>query len=159
MTILAALGSVASSILMAAMNGYTNSAIGAQLQSDASIALDRIIRELRKVPRDSSASSNAPTISSVTASSIAFNTNYNLTRSGTTLNFVDNGAASRPLLQDVSSFAVQSYDESGTALATTLSGTACNAIRRIQITISLTRYGVSATVRTSLFIRPTMEGG
>src|SRR5262249_38647629 len=53
--VLATLGSVASTILLTAMNGYTNAAIGAQMQSEASIALDRITRELRKALRDSSA--------------------------------------------------------------------------------------------------------
>jgi type II secretory pathway pseudopilin PulG len=156
--ILATLGSVASTILMTAMNGYTNAAIGAQMQSEASIALDRITRELRKALRDSSASNLAPLISSVSASSIAWNTTSSLTLSGTTLNFVDSGAASRPLLQDVSAFVIQCYDDSNAPLASNLSGAATQSIRRVSITITMQRNGVSESVRSRIEIRSIMSG-
>src|SRR5436190_21643080 len=83
--ILAALGSVASTNLMTAMNGYTTAAVGAQMQSEGSVVLDRIVREFRKIQRDTSASTTAPLISSVTASSISWNTTSSLSLSGTTL--------------------------------------------------------------------------
>lgn len=156
--ILAALGSVGSSILMTAMNGYTSAAIRAQLHSEESIALDRIIRELRKVPRDTGAGGTAPLIASVTANSLAWNSNYTLSMSSTNLMFVENGGTSRVLLPDVSSFAVQTYDESNVALAASLSGASCYPIRRIQISISMSRYGVTESLRTRLFIRPVMVG-
>src|SRR5436190_5330354 len=155
--ILATMGSVASAILLTSMNGYTNSAIKVEMHSEESIALDRIIRELRKCPRDAAAGVTAPLISSVTASSLAWNNNYSVSKSGTNLMFVENGATSRILLSDVSSLTVQTYDESNVALAATLSGAACNAIRRVQITITMSRYGVTETLRTRLFIRPTQD--
>ena len=69
------------------------------------------------------------------------------------------GAAAQVLLQDVASFSVQAFDESNNALPATLSGSGCDAIRRLQITITLQRHGVSHTLRTKLFLRALMEGG
>src|SRR5437762_1717631 len=67
--ILATLASVASSILMTAMKSYTDSAIVGQLDGEESMAMERIVRELRKIPKDTGAGTNAPLISAVTASS------------------------------------------------------------------------------------------
>jgi prepilin-type N-terminal cleavage/methylation domain-containing protein len=156
--VLAALGSVASTILMTAMRAYNNTAISAQLHDELSMTMERITRELRKIPLNSSGAASSPLITNVTANSINWNNTSSLSVTGTQLMFVDAGAASRPLQNDVTSFAVQCYDESNAALAASLSGSACDAIRRIQISITISRYGVSETLRAKVFVRSTMVG-
>ena len=51
--VLAIIGSIASLIILTAVDGYTDAATGAQLHIEASTAMDRIVRELRKVALDS----------------------------------------------------------------------------------------------------------
>ena len=63
------------------------------------------------------------------------------------------------LLEDVSSFSIQAYDEDNAALAATLTGAACDPIRRIELDLTLQRTGVSTSLRTKLFVRSTMSGG
>jgi prepilin-type N-terminal cleavage/methylation domain-containing protein len=156
MTILAALGSVASMLVMTSVDGFTRAATSAQLHSEMSVALDRIDRELRNITVDSSAPGIAPDISAITASSITWHTDYSLSLSGGNIMFVENGGTARVLLSDVTTFSVQAYDESNAALAASLSGSACEPVRRLRITITLQRSGVTQTLRTRIFLRCTM---
>ena len=71
---------------------------------------------------------------------------------------VEDGGAAAVLLSDVSSLAVQTYDESNAALAASLSGAACDDIRRVAVAITIERSGVTETLRTKLFLRCTMAG-
>lgn len=155
MAILAALGSVISVIVSTSVNGYTRASTNAQLHSELSIALDRIDQMLRFIPPSAAGD---PDISSVTATSITWSTNWALTLSGTQLLLSEAGGPSSILLKDVSAFSVTAYDQSNTALAASLSGGACDSIRRIRVSITLTRSGVSETLRTKVFIRSMMSG-
>jgi hypothetical protein len=130
-----------------------------QLHEELSTTMERIVRELRKIPLSVSAGTKAPDIASVTASSITYSTSSSFALSGSSINFVDAGATAVTLLSGVTSFSIQCYNESNAALAATLSGAACYPIRRIQVQISCQRDGVTETVRTRLFIRETMSGG
>lgn len=154
--ILGVLGSVASVILSSAVKSYDSAATQAQLQTELSIGMDRIDGELRAVALKSG--SVAPNITSVTGSSIAWNSNYSLSVSGTNLMFTDNGAAAAILLSNVTAFSVQACDESNTALAATLSGSACDAIRRIQIQITMQRNSVTESLRDKIFLHCMVEG-
>lgn len=158
MVIIATVGTLGATIIYTAMNGFFQASTRAQLQCELATALDRIAQELHDIPNDSSASSLAPDIASVSASSISWNTGYALTLSGTNLMFSDNGASSALLLPNVSAFTIQTYDESNTALGASLSGTGCDAIRRIQITITMTQSNISETLRTKIFVRSMMSG-
>lgn len=156
-TVLAVLGSVASMTMRTSLDSYVAAATQAQLHAELSIAMDRILRELHNTQLKGGASV-APNISSVTASSIAWDNNYSLTLSGGRIMFVENGSAAAIMLDNVTAFTVQTYNESNTALAATLSGAACDPIRRVQIQITLSRAGVTETLRSKLFLRCTMEG-
>ena len=156
--ILAVIGSIASRTVMTAMDGYIRSATQAQLHTELSIAMDRIEREMRKIPGKADYESVAPNITSVTASSIAWNTNYSLSLIGSELRFVENGAASAVLLTDVSAFALQTFNESNNALVATLNGAGCDPIRRISIQITIERAGITETLRSKIFVRSTMKG-
>lgn len=155
--VLAALATVSSGIIFAATDGYLQASTSAQLHTELSIALDRAVRELRNVPLDGDAGDVAPDIDSVTADSIAWSDDNSLALSGSDLLLaIDGGAA--VLLSDVTSFVVQAYDEDNNALAQALTGGECDDIRRVSMTISIERYGISETLRSKVFLRSTMQG-
>ncbi len=147
--IIAALGSVSSTLVLTAIDGYTRSATAAQLHSEASIALDRIDRLLRNIAADG----GSPEISSVTATSITWETNSTLSLSNGNIVFIDEGGPQRVLLGDVASFQIRAFDESNSAMAVTLNGAACEDIRRIAVAVTLERSGVTQSLRTKVFLR------
>jgi len=156
MVILAALSSVGAGILITATDGYTNASLTAQLHNEASIAMDRMVREVRSIGLDTGAGGSAPDIDTVTATSLAWGGNSSFSLSGTNIMLTKNGGTARVLLKDVSSFSVQAYDEADNTMAASLSGTGCDTIRRLSLSVTLTRNGVSHTLRTKLFLRATM---
>ena len=156
--VLSALATVASGILFTATGGYLQASTTAQLHSERSIALDRAVRELRNIELDGEADGIAPDIDSVTADSIAWSDDCSLALSGRDLMLGIDGGGPAVLLSDVSAFIVQTYDEDNSALAATLSGGQCDDIRRVSIVLTVRRYGVSATLRSRVVLRSTMQG-
>ncbi len=158
--VLSIIGSIASKTLLSAMDGYMRASTQAQLHSELSISMERIEREFRKIPIKASYGSIAPNITSVTASSIAWTSggSYSLSLSGSQLMIVDNGATSAVLQDDITAFAVQTYNESNTALGASLSGTGCDPIRRISIQITAQRAGITEVLRGRFYLRCTMDG-
>jgi type II secretory pathway pseudopilin PulG len=156
--VVATVGSVSSGIIYSAIRSYRDASNRAQLSDDCSAAFDRLTKVLWSIPRDTSASVVAPLISNVTASSISWNTNWTLSLSGTQLLLTEAGGTARPILENVSAFTVTCYNESNGAMAASLSGAATQAIRRIQIQVSISRQGQTETLRTRVFIRSLMSG-
>jgi prepilin-type N-terminal cleavage/methylation domain-containing protein len=156
--VMAALGTVASTTVLSALNSYLSASTRAQLHTEISMAVDRIVRELQNTQLDTSVSGVAPDIESVSASTITWNDDYSLTMSGGQILFTENGAAAAPILNDATSFGVQTYDESNAALGASLSGSSCDSIRRVRITITMQRNGIAETLRVKVFLRCTMEG-
>ncbi len=156
MVIIGVLMTIASTVVWSATKGLGSGSISAQLNIDASVALQRLVREFRDIPKKSGLL--APDITSVTPTTIAWGTNGTLALSGTNLILSDAGGTSRILLGDVSGFVLQCYDESNAALASSLSGSSCDAVRRISVTITLLRGGVSEPARTKVFIRSLISG-
>lgn len=156
--ILAVIGSMASRTILAAMDGYVRASTQAQLHSELSIALERIERELRKIPIKSNYGSLAPNISSVSATAMTWNGNCSLSLSGSQLSLVENGGPAAILLSDVTSFSIQTYNESNASLGASLSGAGCDPIRRIAVQITVQRAGIAETLRSKIYLRCTMEG-
>jgi len=156
--VLAVLGSVTSGIILQAVDGYTEASTQAQLHAEMSIALDRAVRELRKIPLDSGAGGIAPDVDDLSPTSVDWEGDYHLGLTGGDLLMTINGGAQRVLMSDVSAFGVSAFDESNAALGATLSGAACDPIRRLELTLTASRHGVTATVRTRVYLRSTMEG-
>lgn len=157
--ILASVASVASNILLTAGDGYLDAATRAQLHSELSMALDRLVREVRQIDLDNDADDIAPDIDSTAANALAWHSDCSVSLDGSTLELVIDGGDAETLLTDVSGFTVQTYDEDNSALAASLSGDNCDPIRRVSVTITLSRYGVSETLRTKVFIRSCMVRG
>jgi prepilin-type N-terminal cleavage/methylation domain-containing protein len=158
LAVLGVLASVSANLIYAATTAYRDAATKAQLADEVSVAMNRIVRRLTSVDRDTTASVVAPRISSVTPTSIAWNGNYSLTLTSGQLLLVENGSTSRVLLDNVTAFSVSAYDESNAALAGTLSGAATQPVRRLQVQVTAQRSGVAQTIRTKVFIRATMAG-
>jgi Tfp pilus assembly protein PilE len=155
-TILVTLGSISSGVLWSALDAYSDAAVRAALHSETSVGMERIIRELHGI--DKKAVGVAPEISDVTPTSITWNTSNSITLSGDQVLLVDGGGPARVLLDEVTTLTIQTYDESDAAMASSLSGAACDAIRRISVEVTLQREGVTETLRTKMFVRCTMAG-
>lgn len=158
-TIIAVVMALTSRIIFAAVDGYGSAATRAELHSKTSAAMERACIALRQVPLKSGTATPAPDIASVTPSSITWATNTSLSLSGSTLLLTEAGGSAQTLLDDVTAFDVATFDEGNTALAGTMSGASCEAIRRIRVTITVQDGGVSETLRTRVFIRALMAGG
>lgn len=160
--ILGVIGVSASNIIYTSTDSYVSAANTSQVHSELSVALDRIARELRKIELDTAASDVAPNIDSANAASIIWRNSSgevsSLILNGTDLELViDDGAAS-VLLTDVTALTIQCYDEDNRAFGGALSGASCDPIRRIEITLTAQRNGVSESLRAKVFIRGTMTG-
>jgi len=162
-TVIATIASVSSMIMFNSIDSYTASSISAGLNKDMTIALEQVVRHLRKIELDSSATETAPNINNVTTTSIDWSDSgldaYNLSLSGSNLMLSINGGGSNLLLTDVSGMTIQTYDQSNNPLPASLSGSACDQIRRIAVDITLTRGGESQSLGMKVFLRSTMSGG
>lgn len=161
-TILAITGSLASFLILEAVDSYTDAGNSAQLHTELSIALDRCTREIRAIPL-ATGGGIAPDIDGVTATSMdwkdadseAYSLSYNSTDHEVLL-AVDGGAAA-VLLSDVTSFAVTTYDQDDDPQASTLTGAQCDPVRRVLLEVTVERSGVSESLRAKTFIRSTMS--
>ena len=158
MAVLAVIGSVVSSLVLTASKSYTDASRVAQYQAELSTAMTRVTRELRWIGIDPLSAPVVPLISTVSASSITWNTNYSLALVSGELRYTAAGGTAIALLKDVTAFTLQTYDDSNAALGATLSGAQCYPVRRIQITMTITRNGVSQTLRSKVYLRSLMEG-
>lgn len=157
MTIVATIMAVVSRVVLVSVDAYAAATTRAELSSGLSTALERMCAELRQIPLVSGGSS-APDIASVSATSITWSANSTLALSGSNLTLALAGGSACTLLTNVSAFNLQCYDESNVALASSLSGNACAAIRRVQITVSVQRGGITETLRTRVFLRSQIAG-
>ncbi len=163
-SILATLSSIASFLILDAVDAYTDAATSAQLHGEASIALDRAVREMRRIDLDSTAGGVAPDINNVTTTWLDWEDSvggvyqllYNAGEKALKIEISGGGLA--VLLGDVTGCTFSTYDEDNDPLAATLTGVECDDIRRIELSVTVARAGISETVRTRVFIRSTMSG-
>lgn len=161
MTIMSILAVVSFRILFGAADQYTAAAARAELSNELSATMERITGELRQIPAKAASSPAVPNITTITPTSIVWTTPSGvlrtLTLTGTQLLSTETATTS-VLMNNVSGFAVQTYTGIGGALATSLSGSGCDTIRRIEITLTGTRSGVTETLRTRVFLRALGAG-
>ncbi len=159
MFLLAVIGSISSALIYSGVSSYRDASTLGQIHEEEATAMARLAVELRKIPLSTTAGTMAPMISDVTPTSIAWNTNYTLSLVGAQLQLVEAGGAASILLDDVSALTITCYDESNNPMAATLSGAACYPIRRIAVSFTVQRHGISDSLRTKFFIRSAMQGG
>ena len=158
MTVMGVLSVLAGRLLSSVADEYMSASARTELSMELSGALERISTELRLTRLKNI---STPDISSLTASSITWNDPTGvktLSLSGTDLILADS-VASSPIARNVTSFGVQAYDESNVALPAAPTALQLASARRVQITITAQRQGVSETLRTRVFLRMLMSGG
>jgi hypothetical protein len=162
--VLATLGSIASFLILDAVDGYSEASASAQLHAELSIAMDRAMREIRKIEPDTGAAVVAPNITDINAagSNIQWTDSdsdaYSLYKSGSDLMLEVDGGGAAVLLSDVTAFTVQTYDEDDGVLANPLTGAACDDIRRVVLAVTVQRNAATESLRTKIFIRSMMSG-
>jgi prepilin-type N-terminal cleavage/methylation domain-containing protein len=159
--VLAILGSITSFVILEAVDAFTDAGTSAQLHAEASIAVDRIVRELREIDLDSGASGIAPDIDNVSPSWIDWTDGdgdqYVLGLIGSDVQFQVDGGPMAVLLSNVSAFTVSTFDEDNVQLAGNLTGDSCDPIRRVAVDLTLDRNGVSESMRAKAYIRSTIS--
>jgi hypothetical protein len=155
MTVVTILGGVGGSLVYSGVRANRDVAVRSQLHEELCLAVEAVCGVVRGIP---ARPGPAPDITAVTAASISWAGGGQVWLNGSTLMLTEPGSASIELLRDVSVFEVQCYDASGTALAQSLSGSACDAVQRVQVSVTAVREGVSESVRTRVFIRSLQVG-
>jgi len=159
--VLGVLGSTASFLILDSVDDYTEASLQAQLHAEMSIALDRALREIRKIELDSAASGVAPDITAMTVSSLQWEDSsanaYQLVKVGTELQLAVAGGGLATLLTDVSALTIKIFDEDNIDLGT-CAGATCDPVRRISFDVTTQRNGVTQSLRFKAFIRSTMSG-
>jgi prepilin-type N-terminal cleavage/methylation domain-containing protein len=161
-SILAVVGVLASRLVFTGSDQYlaaaSRSAIGAELAS----AMERIATEVRQIPAKAGVSPTEANLGAISANSLAWTDAGSVSRvlalSGTNLTITE-GADTFVLLSNVTAFGVQAYDQSNTALPAALASGATAAVRRLEISITVSRSGQSESLRSRFFLRCTVEGG
>lgn len=156
--IVAVLSALSAPVISSASRSYADAASRAELAAELDPAMERITAELRAIPLQATSATAKPDISSITGNSITWATNSSVDLSGTTLRLTLAGNAPHTLLTGVSAFSISAYNESGTALGSSLAGSACDSVQRLEVSITCVHHGVSETRRTRVFLRRLVAG-
>lgn len=159
MVIIAFIGSMTSAIVYRAMDSYRLAGHGARLHAELTSALDPIERTLRSIPRRADAA--APDIISIAPDALRWNTDHgeaSLRITNGHLIFNASGSGSTPILADAVDLSIQAYDENNNELASHLSGSSTEAVRRIAVSVTVERQGIQEKLRTKVFLRCMMQG-
>ena len=160
--VLGVLGSSASYLVLDSVDGYMDATTSAQLHAEMSIALDRVIREIRKIELDDAAAGVAPNISLISATALSWqdssSNSYRFAMVGSELQIEVAGGGLSTLLTDVTSLAISIFNESNVDIGPACAGAACDPVRRIVVDVTTQRSGVTESLRFKVFIRSTMSG-
>jgi hypothetical protein len=158
MTVISVIGLAASGVIATATDGYVEVNTTARLHTEASVAMDRIVRELRAIPLRTEGETTGPDLDMVRADRIVWGDGsvIRLNRQGELILSVE-GGDDNVLLEHVTGFTVQAFDDEGTALAASLNWPASAEAQRISATIETSRNGVQDRVRCLAFIRSRMS--
>lgn len=160
-TVLAVIGSLLSTLLLVSSTAYHDVSIGGQLHMEAGAALDRIVREFRQIGAvDNGQGGLMPDISAATTHDVHWSSDSSLSTNAGGQLILRLGGVDSVLATDVTSLDLDYLDEAAASLLTghQVSSENLMSIRRISISITLTRSGVSDTLHTRLFLRSVMEG-
>ncbi|MBL8744835.1 MAG: type II secretion system protein [Phycisphaerae bacterium] len=159
MVIIGTLGGLSGAILYRGIEGYRRVAVQSELHAELAAAMDRIDRAIRAIP--SLSGSGDPSIKGVSPTSIDWDEatgGASLSLDAGTLLLALEGAEGVRLLEGVTGFNLQCFDQSNAPLASVLTGATAGNVRRIEITLSVGREGLTDTLRTRVFLRCTMAG-
>lgn len=157
MSVMGLLSVLAARIISSTADQYVAATVQTELCLEMSTAMERIVQDLRQTRLKNTLT---PDLSSMTGSSIAWTDPdgpKSLSLNGSDLVLTDS-IASSPLVRGVTSLGVQAYDDSGLALTGILNTAQLAAVRRVEITLTAQRQGVTETLRTRVYLRMLMSG-
>lgn len=157
-TIMAIVAGVGTGLIWQGVASCRTAANMPQTHAELSAAMERLTRELRSIEPRAGAAVAAPDIDAVAAGAMEWNAGDALSLEGTELMLTEDGGTARVLLRDVVSLAVRVYAEDGAEIATPIAGAACDPVRRVSLTIRVSRDGSTDTLRSQVFIRSLMAG-
>ncbi|MFG0283450.1 MAG: type II secretion system protein [Phycisphaerales bacterium JB039] len=150
-TVLGILGSVASLTLAEAVAQYADSATAGRLYQEANDTMERIAAEIRQIPP---AGQGGPAITRLEPDRLQAQGGWSLQLIGAGLRLHDQGPPG-VIQTDVSDFRLTAFDEAGDQLPASVSGPQTSDIRRIGVSLTLSRDGIEASLATTVFIRST----
>ena len=158
------LSSSAAYLILDSVDDYMDATLHAQLQDELSLALDRIVREIRWIELDPEIAGPITHITGYTASSLTWDdgptgsaVTHSVTMAGGELLLQADGFTG-PILTDATSLIIRAYDENNLYLSPPLTLAACAPIRRIEFTLGVTRSGVTDALRSKVYLRAAMAG-
>ncbi len=158
LTIVGVLGSVASTTIYRAVDAFSLGAVRAQLHTELSAGMDRLVRELQAIPATVVQGQVGALIEALEPTDLTFGGGRRLYLKGDGLYLWDNASGEGLLVSGVTSLVFAGFDESNAALGSSLSGAQARAVRRVSVTISAGRAGVTETIRTRVFPRGLVAG-
>lgn len=150
MTIISAASAVAATVISASARSYGDTARSSTLHASASAALERITKELQACPLDPAAPSPAPRITQVRRNSIDWGNGYRLTINARELRLTTPSQPAQAIAQDVTAFSIRTFDQNNQLLPANLNAVAARAVRRIEVTLTLTSGPTTETIRTRI---------
>lgn len=158
--ILGLIGSATSSLILTAVASYTDSSVRQALHGEASVALDRLVREIREIDADPEQGPPQVAIRSAAVTWLQWGESSSLRLDGNLLVLNTDGAHEDALCTDVSDFTLDFLDGSNRSLLRGggVADVDLPRIQRIALRLSLTRQGMTETLNTRVFIRASMAG-
>jgi prepilin-type N-terminal cleavage/methylation domain-containing protein len=174
MVVVATLGSLVGQIIFNLARAQTETAVRSQLFADANIAMERVVNMVKYTPVRAG-SPQTPALQFVDTDSVLWENNDDLDftpASGSTpgrlmLRSVRDGDSSGGselvLVENVSAFSVEPLNDVDQNLFTQLGVTSLSTptntgqVHSMNLDLTLTRGGVSARLRTRVFLRANME--
>ena len=157
-TILAIVAGVGTGLIWQGVASCRTAANMPQTHAELSAAMERLTRELRSIEPRAGAGVATADIDAVAADAIEWGAGDGVSLEGTDLMLADDGGTPRVLLRNVVSLAVRVYAADGAEIATPIAGAACDQVRRVSLTIRVSRDGSTDTLRSQVFIRSLMAG-
>lgn len=130
-----------------------------QLHNEASIALDRMVREVRSLDSVDTGDGFVPDIRSASKTSFHWSEGELIELSDNAVQLNTDGINTDPLVTDVSAFSLDYLDDDGASLLSGSTVTSGNLekIRRVRIALTLSRGGINETLHTLVFLRAMMN--
>jgi hypothetical protein len=161
--VLGTLATFATVALVDTVDNYQKAAMQAQLHAELATALDRIARDMRAITLDPNEPGSVPYIAFFSnTTGVLWKDDADLTwgpfLTGDDLDYWSE-SASNLILDDVAAVTFTAYDEDDTQLGAVLVGAQLHPVRRLEVDLTMTRDGVTQSLRTKVFLREFVEGG
>jgi type II secretory pathway pseudopilin PulG len=150
MVVLAIIGGASAGVMWTAVGSFRDGAESLRLQSEASVAMERLTRHLRAVGLDERSS---PELESIGTDAIEWEGGASAVRLRDGRLLLTVGGVESVLCEGVTAFTVSAYDADNAPLSLPRADEACDAVRRVGLEIHLGSEGARTSLRTRVFLR------